>query len=90
MLRVRYPLSSFRNRRRARMLRKMANMRAAKAARRLANPPTEREPVLIRWHRLELGLRDKCSGQVAWIDFRSIRDAVRRLSLVRKYYLDSI
>ena len=67
------------------MLRKMANMRAAKERKRLANPP-EREPELIRWFPLELGVRDKRTGEVAWIDLKSVRDAARRLSVIMKYY----
>ena len=45
------------------MLRKLANMRAAKAKKRLANPPPEPEPKLERWHRFELGIRDKIKAQ---------------------------
>ena len=71
--------------RRAEMLRRMAAMRAAKARKRAENP-VEREPVMERWFPLELGLRDKRTGEFAWTDFRSIRDAVRRLSVVRREY----
>lgn len=46
----------------------------------------EREPVLQRWYPLEIGVRDKATGEVAWIDFRGIRDAIRRLSVIRKHY----
>jgi len=67
----------FRNRkaRRERILRKMANMRAAKERKRLANP-IEREPKMERWFPLELGVRDKRSSEVAWVDLRSVRDAM--------------
>lgn len=61
-------------------------MRAAKERKRLANP-AEREPKLVRWFPLELGLRDKRSGEVAWVDFRSVRDAAKRLAVVQKYYV---
>ena len=74
-----------RNARRQRMLRKMAAMRAAKARKRLANP-IEREPRMERWFPIELGIRDKVSGETAWTDLRSIRDAVRRLSVVLRNY----
>jgi hypothetical protein len=67
------------------MLRKMARMRAAKERRRLENP-VEREPKLVRWFPLELGVRDKVSGDVAWVDFRSVRDAAKRLSVLQKFY----
>lgn len=68
-----------------RMLRKMAAMRAAKKRKRLAGPPPE--PKLVRWHPLELGLRDKRTGETAWVDFVSVRDAARRLAVVQKFYL---
>lgn len=71
--------------RKQRMLKKMANMRAAKERKRLANPQ-DHEPKFERWFPLELGLRDKVTGEVAWLDFKSIRDAARRLSVVTKFY----
>jgi cobalamin biosynthesis Mg chelatase CobN len=74
-----------RNARRDRTLRKMAAMRAAKARKRLANP-IEREPRMQRWFPLQLGIRDKVSGETAWTDLRSIRDAVRRISVVLLNY----
>ncbi len=67
------------------MLRKMANMRAAKERKRLANP-VEREPRMARWFPLELGLRDKRTQQTAWVDFRSVRDAAKRLAVVQRFY----
>lgn len=74
-----------RNARRERMLRKMSAMRAAKARNRLANP-VEHEPRMQRYYPLELGLRDRRSGEVAWVPFRSIRDSIRRLSVVQRWY----
>lgn len=74
-----------RNARRLRMLRKMAAMRAAKARKRSANQ-VEREPRMERWYPLELGLRDRRTGETAWVPFRSIRDAIRRLSVARNEY----
>jgi len=71
------------------MLRKLANMRAAKARlrqERIAAGLLDREPKLVRWFPLELGVRDKASGEVAWTDLRSIRDAARRLGVVLKFY----
>lgn len=68
-----------------RRLKRLAQMRAAKAAKRLANPP-EQEPRMERWFPLEVGVRDKRSGEVAWIDFRSVRDAAKRLSVIQHNY----
>jgi len=77
--------SSNRKARRERMLRRMAAMRAAKERKRLANP-IEREPRMERWYPLELEFRDRRTGEIAWVPFRSIRDATRRLSIVRREY----
>lgn len=67
------------------MIRKMARMRAAKERKRLANP-VEREPKMVRWFQLEIGVRDKRTGEVAWHDFRSVRDAAKRLAMVQRFY----
>lgn len=67
----------------------MQNMRAAKERLRLergADGLLEREPKLERYYPLELGVRDKRTGEVAWVEFKGIRDAMRRLSVVQKYY----
>lgn len=69
-----------------RQLAKLAAMRAAKERKRLANP-VEREPLRVPYWPLELGLRDKAAGEVAWVDFRGLRDALRRLSAVRQFYV---
>ena len=58
----------------------------ARERKRLANP-VQREPRLIRYHPLQIGVRDKVTGDTAWIDFKSLRDAVRRLSVVQKFYV---
>jgi hypothetical protein len=78
----------YRNRklRRERMLQKMARLRAAKERKRLAAPPPDYPPKFKRWYPLELGVRDKKTGEVAWVEFRSLRDAMRRLSVVLKHY----
>lgn len=83
--------SFFRNRkaRRERLLEKMRRMRAAKERLRLQRGAAgllEREPKMERWFPLELGLRDKISGEVAWTDLRSIRDSARRIAVVLKFY----
>src|SRR6185503_5599090 len=75
--------------RRERMLRKMTNMRAAKARRRqerIAAGLLEREPKMVRWFPLELGVREKITGEAVWMDLRSVRDAARRLGVVLKFY----
>jgi hypothetical protein len=71
--------------RRQKMLRKMARMRAAKERKRLANP-VEREPKMVRWFPLELGVRDKRTKEIVWTDFRSVRDAAKRLAVVQRFY----
>ena len=70
------------------MLRKMANMRAAKARKRRANPP-EHEHKMERYFPLELGVRDKRTGEVAWTDLRSVRDTAKRIAIVLKFCGDS-
>lgn len=76
---------TYRKNRRERILRKMTLMRAAKERKRLEFP-VEREPKMIRYFPFELGVRVKHTGETAWIDLRSVRDASRRLSVVLKYY----
>ncbi len=71
--------------RRQKMLRKMARMRAAKERKRLKNP-VEREPKFVRWFPLEIGVRDKRTNEIAWTDFRSVRDAAKRLSVIQEFY----
>lgn len=70
------------------MLRKMANMRAAKERKRLARGLREEEPKMVKWHRFEFGVRDKVTGRAgygeAWTDLVSIRDVVRRLRVILK------
>jgi len=64
-------------------------MRAAKARRRQALIDAgllDREPKLVRYFPLELGVRDKHTKEVAWVDLRSVRDASKRLSVVLKNY----
>jgi hypothetical protein len=67
------------------MLRKLANMRAAKERKRLENP-IEREPKMIPWYRFEFGVRDKRTGETAWHDLVSVRHAAKALGLVLKYF----
>lgn len=78
-----------RNARRERVLQKMANMRAAKERKRLTNPIQD-EPKFIRWFPLEFGVRDRITGETAWIELRSVRDAARRLAVLLKFYQPGI
>lgn len=74
---------------RARQLKKLANMRAAKARRRLERGAAgllEREPKMVRWYPLEVGVRDRTTGEEAWVVFKSLRDALRRLTVLVRYY----
>lgn len=71
---------------RLRLLKKMQAMRDAKALKRLARGQREDPPKMVRWHPLELGVRDNRTGETAWVDFRSVRDAARRLSVVCRFY----
>jgi hypothetical protein len=77
-----------RKRRRERMLRKMANMRAAKERKRLARGPVENEPKyrVVRHPHLSWAVRDDLSGVIVWMPMRSARDTFRRVSALLKYY----
>lgn len=75
--------------RKERMLGKMQKMREAKARRRIErgaalpqSPECERE----KFFPLQLGVRDKRTGEEAWTDFVSLRDALRRLTVIQRYY----
>lgn len=63
----------------------MANMRAAKERKRIENP-IEQEPKMLRYYALEFGVRNKYTGETAWIDLRSIRDVAKRVGIVLRYY----
>jgi hypothetical protein len=66
-------------------LRQLAQMRAEKERKRLANA-TEREPQMKRWHRYEYAVRDKQTGDTAWADIVSVRNASKAISLILKHY----
>jgi hypothetical protein len=77
---------------RQQVMRKMAAMRAAKERKRqerIAAGGTP-EPRMERWYPMELGLRDKATGETAWVDFRSLRDALCRLAVVRRFYVPGL
>jgi molybdopterin biosynthesis enzyme len=79
-----------RNRRqdkRERMLRKMANWRAAKARKReqrIADGWTS-EPKMERFYRFEFGVRDKLTGETHFTELKSVRHAAKALGLIVKY-----
>lgn len=68
-----------------RQLERLSEMRAAKARKRLDNQP-EREPKMVPWYPMELGIRDKISGETCWIDLKSCRDAAKRIAVLLKFY----
>ena len=77
-----------RKRRREAVLRKMAAMRAAKERKRLERGPIEEEPKLqrVRYPHLSWAMRDDLSGEVVWMELKSIRDMSRRAGVVARYY----
>jgi hypothetical protein len=40
------------------------------------------EPKMVRHYPVEVGVRLKASGETAWVDLVSVRDASRRLAVV--------
>lgn len=75
---------------RERQLKRLSNMRQAKARlrqERVAAGLLERELKFVRYYPLELGVRDKRTGEVAWTDLRSVRDTAKRISTVLKNYV---
>lgn len=79
---------SYRKRRRKAMLRKMAAMRAAKERKRIARGPREDEPSMkvVRHPFLSWAMRDDLSGEVCWMEFKSLRDMTRRAGMVARFY----
>lgn len=79
---------NYRKRRREAVLRKMAAMRAAKERKRLERGPIEEEPRMrtVRHPFLSWAVRDDLSGDICWMEFISIRDMLKRMSVVAKYY----
>lgn len=70
---------------RLRQLERLAAMRAAKERKRLELGPRDEEPRMLRWHRFELGVRDKVTGEVAWVDLKSVRHASKAMGLMLKF-----
>jgi len=72
----------YRKRRRERVLRKMAAMRAAKERHRLARGPVEQEPRMKRHYPFEIGIRVKGTTDVGWTDLKSARFAHRLAAVI--------
>lgn len=74
------------------MLSKLANMRAAKARKReeriAAGLIDEPEPkmLVVRHPHISWAMRDDLSGEVVWMEFKSVRDLARRAGMVARYY----
>lgn len=77
-----------RKQRRERVLRKMVNMRAAKERKRMERIAAgwTPEPKMERAYLLEFGVRNKATGEMAWVDLKSVRHAAKALGLVLQYY----
>ena len=63
----------------------MANARWERWRANVASHP-EPEPRMKRWHRFQYGVRDKLSGEMAWRDLVSVRQAAKALGLIIKFY----
>lgn len=77
-----------RKERRERMLKKLSNLRAAKARirqERIGAGLLEREPVFKRFFPLEYGVRVKSTGETHFRDLTSARQASKALGLILKY-----
>lgn len=70
------------------MLRKMKTMRAAKERKRLERGPREEEPrmIFVRHPHLSWAMRDDLSGEVVWMELKSLRDMIRRAGAVARFY----
>jgi hypothetical protein len=53
-------------------------------------PKDEPEPKMDRWFPLEVGFRDKRTGETAWTDFRGVRDTLRRARVIQNLYQPGI
>jgi hypothetical protein len=58
----------------------------AKARKRMASPPPEPEPSMVKWNRFEIVVRDRLTGETGCFELRSLRDAGRRLAAVVRWY----
>lgn len=80
-----------RKRRHEKMLRKMAAMRSAKERKRQEaiaagwTPEPKRGPVVL-YPNISWAMRDDLSGEVVWMEFKSVRDMAKRAGMVAKHY----
>jgi hypothetical protein len=85
------PFLRRRNRRqdkRQRQLEKLKRWRQRKAEirqERIAAGLLEREPKMERWHRFEIGIRNKATGETCFVDLKSGRQAHKIAGLILKY-----
>jgi hypothetical protein len=82
-------VSFMRQMKRQRMLRKMANMRAAKERIRLERGSSgllEREPKMARTTCLSFAVRDDITGHVEWLPLKSVRDTMKRIAVLLREY----
>jgi hypothetical protein len=63
----------------------MANARWKQWRANVANRP-DPEPKMKSYNRFEYGVRDKLSGEEAWRDLVSVRQAAKALGLIKKFY----
>lgn len=85
---------SAQKRRRERVFQKMANMRAAKERKRQESVSAGGTPEppcgpVVRHPNLSWAMRDELSGEVVWLEFKSVRDMTRRAAMVARFYQPS-
>jgi len=56
---------------------------AALAEIRLSREP---EPRMVRWNRFAVTVTDRLTGERSTFELRSLRDTMRRLTILRRYY----
>jgi hypothetical protein len=76
------PSYTYRKKRRAAVLRKMAAWRAAKERKRRVRGPVEQEPRMERHYPFEIGIRIKATGDYAWTELKSARFAHRLATVI--------
>lgn len=77
---------TYRKKRRAAMLRKMATWRSAKERKRLARGPVEDEPRMEKYYPFEIGIRVKATGDFGWTNLKSARFAQRLASNLLQHF----
>ena len=73
---------------RERELKKLSRWRQRKSEirqERIAAGLLEQEPKMERWHRFEIGIRNKATGETCFVDLKSGRQAHKIAGLVLKY-----